>query len=177
MKAREGLAKVQLNSPKTSPPVRRDRGGSNSARSTLERPRLLLADDNQQFRATTAQFLQAEFEVVKTFGDGHALLEEVGRLKPDAVLLDISMPVLNGIEAAQRLKATGNRAKVIFLTMHQDPDHLHAGLAAGALGYVAKSRLASDLLPALREALAGRPFVSPCISQVANDEEDPQSRP
>jgi DNA-binding NarL/FixJ family response regulator len=131
----------------------------------LERLRVLLADDNQQFRAMVAQFLEPEFEVVKTFGDGQSLLDEVTHLGPDIVLLDISMPVLNGIEAAQRLMAAGTRAKVIFLTIHQDPDYLDAALAAGALGYVAKSQLASDLPLALREAVAGRPFVSPCVSR------------
>jgi DNA-binding NarL/FixJ family response regulator len=125
----------------------------------------LLADDNKQFCATAARFLQPEFEVVKTFANGQALLEEAPDLKPDIVLLDISMPVLDGIEAAEKLKAAGTGAKVVFLTMHQDSGHLQAALAAGALGYVIKCRLASDLLPALREALAGRSFVSPSISR------------
>jgi DNA-binding NarL/FixJ family response regulator len=141
----------------------------------LERLRVLLADDNQRFRATTAQFLQAEFDIVKSFGDGQALLDEVRRLKPDIVLLDISMPVLDGIEAAQKLKAAGSPAKIIFLTMHEDPDHLDAALATGALGYVAKCRLVSDLLPALREVQAGRAFVSPCISRPASADEDSRS--
>jgi DNA-binding NarL/FixJ family response regulator len=137
----------------------------------LARLRILLADDNQRFSATTARFLQPEFEVVKTFADGQALLDEAAHLKPDIVLLDISMPVLDGLAAAQRLKAAGMSAKVIFLTVHQDRDHLYAAQAAGALGYVAKSRLASDLLPALREAVAGRSFVSPCISQPADHDQ------
>jgi DNA-binding NarL/FixJ family response regulator len=141
----------------------------------LERLRILLADDNQHFRATTTQFLQPEFEVVKAVGDGQALLDEIPHLKPDIVLLDISMPLLNGIEAARKLKAAGVRAKVIFLTMHQDPDHLQAALAAGAMGYVAKSWLASDLPIALREAVAGRPFVSPSISQPSSRDQVPQS--
>ena len=78
---------------------------------TLERPRILLADDNQQFRAAAAKFLQPEFEVVKTFGDGRALLDEACKLNPDIVLLDISMPVLDGIEAAPLLGRS--KAKVI----------------------------------------------------------------
>lgn len=80
------------------------------------------------------------------------------------MVLDISMPVLNGIEAARQLKAAGAWAKVVFLTVHRDLDYVLAALAAGAQGYVVKSRPASDLLLALREALAGRSFVSPSIS-------------
>jgi DNA-binding NarL/FixJ family response regulator len=79
------------------------------------------------------------------------------------VVLDISMPVLSGIEAARRLKAAGSPARIVFLTMHADPDYVRAALETGALGYVIKSRLATDLLPCIREALAGRPFVSPSI--------------
>lgn len=79
------------------------------------------------------------------------------------MVLDISMPVLNGIEAARTLKAADSRAKIVFLTEHADPDYLHAALAIGALGYVVKSRLVSDLLLSIREALAGRHFVSPSI--------------
>ena len=73
------------------------------------------------------------------------------------------MPVMDGIAAARSLRASGSRAKIVFLTVHGDPDYVRAALAAGALGYVVKYRLASDLLPALREALAGRSFVSPSI--------------
>ena len=80
------------------------------------------------------------------------------------LVLDISMPVLNGIEAARRLKAAGFRAKIVVLTVHEDEDYLRAALAAGADGYVVKSRLARDLPLALREALAGRTFVSRFIS-------------
>jgi DNA-binding NarL/FixJ family response regulator len=74
------------------------------------------------------------------------------------------MPVLNGIEAARRLRAVGARAKIVFLTVHQDPEYVHAALAAGAHGYVAKCQLATDLLLALREVLAGRSFISPSVS-------------
>ena len=87
------------------------------------------------------------------------------RLAPDILVLDISMPIVDGIETIRSLRATGSRSKFVFLTVHGDEDYVRAGLAAGAVGYVVKSRLASDLLPALREALAGRRFISPSLSQ------------
>jgi DNA-binding NarL/FixJ family response regulator len=130
----------------------------------LDRVRVLLADDHKAFLAATARLLEPEFEVIQTVGDGRALLEEAARLEPDVLLLDISMPVLNGIEAAWQLRAAGSKAKIVFLTVHQDPEYVQAALAAGAQGYVVKCQLATDLLLALREALADRCFVSPFIA-------------
>jgi DNA-binding NarL/FixJ family response regulator len=135
----------------------------------LDRLRILLADDHPDFLAVAARLLESEFEVIQTVGDGLALIDEAARLEPDAVVLDISMPGLNGIEAVRHLKAAGSRAKVVFLTVHADEDYVRAALAAGSQGYVVKSRIASDLLLALREALAGREFVSPSISQERAD--------
>ena len=125
---------------------------------------VLLADDHADFVAIAVRHLEPHFDVVQTVADGQALLDHAAQLGPDIVVLDISMPMLNGLEAARRLKATGSRATIVFLTIHTDPDYVRAALAAGALGYVIKSRLASDLLPSIREALAGRSFVSPSIS-------------
>ena len=129
----------------------------------MNRVSVLLADDHQDFLAVAVRLLAPEFAVVKTVGDGRALLEEAAQLDPDVLVLDISMPVLNGIEAVRQLKAARCRAKVVFLTVHGDADYVRAALAAGAQGYVAKSRLASDLRLALREVLAGRSFVSPSL--------------
>ena len=92
------------------------------------------------------------------------MIDEAAKLAPDVIVLDISMPKLNGIEAARQLKATGSRAKIVFLTVHEDMDYVRGALAAGAHGYVVKPRLASDLLPALREVLASGWFVSPTLS-------------
>jgi DNA-binding NarL/FixJ family response regulator len=131
----------------------------------LDRIRVLLADDHKDFLAATARLLQPEFDVVMTVGDGQALLEEAARVEPDILILDISMPVLDGIEAARRLRAAGSRAKIVFLSVHHDPEYVQAAVAAGAQGYVVKSQLATDLLDALREALAGRSFVSPSITR------------
>ena len=129
----------------------------------LARTSLLLADDHEDFLATVVRHLEPHFDVVKTVSNGQALLEEAARLEPDVVVLDISMPVLNGIEAARKLKATGCPARVVFLTVHADQDYVRAALGTGALGYVLKSELASDLLPCLKAALVGRSFVSPSL--------------
>src|SRR4051794_34493599 len=107
--------------------------------------------------------MEPEFEVVKAVGNGRSAVEEAERLDPDFVVLDVSMPGMDRIAAARRLRESGLRTKVVFLTVHGDPDYVREALAVGAVGYVLKSRLASDLIPALRNALAGRPFVSPSI--------------
>jgi DNA-binding NarL/FixJ family response regulator len=109
--------------------------------------------------------IEAAFEVVGAVGDGKALLETALSLQPDVIITDISMPTLSGIEAAKRLQESGSRAVVVFLTVHSDPDFVNACLSAGAFGYVVKIRMGTDLLPAVREALAGRVFVSPTDSQ------------
>jgi DNA-binding NarL/FixJ family response regulator len=92
-------------------------------------------------------------------------LEGASWLKPDLIVLDISMPVLNGLETARRLRALGSLAEIVFLTVYADLDYVHTAFKAGALGYVLKSELASELLPCLREALAGRPYVSRTIAR------------
>jgi DNA-binding NarL/FixJ family response regulator len=126
----------------------------------LSRIRVLLADDHLEFLAFTARLLEPDYEVVKTVSDGQAVVEEASSLKPDLIVLDITMPVLNGIAAARRLRAAGFMGKIVFLTVHGDADYGRAAVASGAQGFVVKSRLASDLLPALREVLAGRSYVS-----------------
>ncbi len=130
----------------------------------MERVRVLLADDHEEFLATTVRHLEPHFDVIKAVSNGEALLDQAAKLQPDIVVLDISMPVLSGIEAARRLKAAGSAARIVFLTMHADPDYVRAALETGALGYVVKPQLATDLLPCIGEAMAGRPFVSPSLS-------------
>jgi DNA-binding NarL/FixJ family response regulator len=125
---------------------------------------VLLADDHEEFLAAVARYLEPHFEVVRTFSNGQALLEEAVPLKPDLIVLDISMSMLNGLETAKRLKALGTLAEIVFLTVHADLDYVHAAFEAGARGYVVKSELASELLFCLREALDGRPFVSRAIA-------------
>jgi DNA-binding NarL/FixJ family response regulator len=106
------------------------------------------------------RFLSTEFEVVGKVGDGQALFDEALRLEPDVIVTDISMPILNGIEAAERLRDSGCKSRIVFLTIHSDAEFVRRCLSAGAFGYVAKPRMASELIPAIREALDGRIFVS-----------------
>src|SRR5271169_2611532 len=125
--------------------------------------RILLADDQQEMLETVAQLLEDEFDVIAAVADGERVIEAAVRLAPDLLVLDISMPILNGIEAASCLKESGSRAKVIFLTVNEDPDIAEAALSVGGLGYVLKQHLASDLIPAIRQALHDRIFVSPLV--------------
>src|SRR5690349_24170168 len=97
-------------------------------------------------------------EVVETFTNGQTVVDRAAGLNPDAAVLDITMPGLNGIEVARELVKL--EVPVVFLTVHDDPDYLRTALATGAIGYVVKDRPATDLLPALRDALVGRQFVS-----------------
>ena len=105
--------------------------------------------------------LAPEFEVIATAGDGLLALEAVARLSPEVVVLDIAMPGLDGIHTARQLRRSGCKAKIVFLTVQDDEDYISAALATGANGYVLKSRMQSDLIPAIREALAGGVFISP----------------
>lgn len=112
--------------------------------------------------ALTADALAGECLVVGRVGDGYELLAEAERLHPDVIVLDITMPRLGGIEAACQLRRS-HPFRLVFLTVHEDADYARAALDAGGLGYVVKARLASDLLPAIRAALADRLFVSPTV--------------
>lgn len=134
------------------------------------RPRLLLAEDHIGMRERVVQLLERGFNVVGVVGDGQAFLEAASRMKPDVCVIDISMPSLSGIEAAIQLKELGSKAKVVFLTVHEDPDYLRAALAAGASAYVVKARMASDLCFAIEEAMAGRLFVSPSVAYVTQND-------
>jgi len=102
----------------------------------VNRARIVLADDHVEMRERVRRHLEDEFEVLDSVENGAALLDSAERLKPDLCLLDISMPVLNGIETANRLKQNGSTAKIVFLTIHEDKDFVQAALKTGALGYV-----------------------------------------
>jgi DNA-binding NarL/FixJ family response regulator len=118
--------------------------------------------------------LEPEFEVVGTVADGNALVKAAAQLIPDVCVIDISMPHLNGIEAAIRLRESGSGARIVFLTVNEDSDFVRAALRTGALGYVVKSRMASDLCVAINGAMSGRLFVSPsCIFSVDPDQRNP----
>jgi DNA-binding NarL/FixJ family response regulator len=122
--------------------------------------RVLVADDHKQMLEYVSGLLSADCDVVASVSDGQAALDAALELHPDVVILDISMPVLNGIQAAKRLLAAQPDAKIVFLTVDKDPDTCRAALATGALGYVLKPRLGTDLLQAIREAKLGHRFIS-----------------
>jgi DNA-binding NarL/FixJ family response regulator len=127
----------------------------------VTRARILLADDHDEMRKIVVDLLERQFEILNAVADGRSFLEAASKLKPDVCLLDISMPIMNGIEAASHLKERGSTAKVIFLTVHEDKDFIQAALRIGASGYVFKRRIRSDLNLAVTEALSDRIFISP----------------
>jgi DNA-binding NarL/FixJ family response regulator len=126
----------------------------------LMKVRILLADDHPRFPEMEARLLEPEFEVIGKVGDGQALIDEALRLKPDIIITDISMPILDGIEAVDRLRQSGSKSRIVFLSVHSDTDFVYRCFTVGAHGYVVKSRIASELVPAIRQALAGNTFVS-----------------
>jgi DNA-binding NarL/FixJ family response regulator len=119
-----------------------------------------VAEDHELMRETVVHLLNREFDVLEAVGDGHALLKAAALKKPDVCVIDISMPVMSGIETALRLKQSGSLAKIIFLTIYDDSDFVSAALKIGADAYVVKTKMASNLRFAIREALASRTFVS-----------------
>jgi DNA-binding NarL/FixJ family response regulator len=122
-----------------------------------------MADDHPALLERVSALLEPEFDVVGTAANGRDLLSAAKRLQPDVIILDISMPVLDGIETANQLRDSGSQAKVIFLTIHDRTEFVHACFETGALGYVVKSCLTTDLVSCLREVLAGHEFISPAL--------------
>jgi DNA-binding NarL/FixJ family response regulator len=108
--------------------------------------------------------LSNQCEVVGAVADGKSLVDAAISLEPDLLVIDVSMPVLGGIDAAKRLRESGSTARIVFLTIHEEPDCIRACLAAGGLGYVIKSRLAGDLPTAIDNVMAGRLYLSPCLA-------------
>jgi DNA-binding NarL/FixJ family response regulator len=120
-----------------------------------------LADDHTLVLEGLRKLLEDECEVVGTVEDGRALVEAAERLRPDVILLDISMPLLNGFEAARIIRTRVPDAKIIFLTMHSDPTYAREAFRAGALGYLLKRSAASELAKAISVVVRGRPYVTP----------------
>jgi DNA-binding NarL/FixJ family response regulator len=131
------------------------------------KPRILIADDHTLLVDGFRLMLEPEFEIVASVEDGHALLEAAAKFKPDIVLMDISMPVLNGIDAARQLRKSLPNCKIIFVTMHSDSDYVTAAFRAGASGYVLKRAAASELLTAIRQVLRGLHYVTPLVTKEA----------
>lgn len=136
----------------------------------MYRSRVLLVDDNLEFLDIAATLLESyNHEVVGKAEDGEKGLEAALRLQPDVVVLDVSMPCLNGFEVATRLRQHKHRAAVVLLTFHEDVDYVRAALTLGVLGYVIKRRMATDLPTAVEHALAGRTFISPPLTLSDDD--------
>lgn len=128
---------------------------------TLSKCRIFLVDDNRQVLEYVRQFLSNNgFEVIGMATDGQSAVDAAARLVPDVLVLDISMPILNGIHAARRIQEINSSIRIVFLTLHADRDTCRAALETNACGYVLKPRLASDLIPAIELAKEGRRFVS-----------------
>jgi len=127
------------------------------------KPRILLGDDHGLIIEGLRSVLQREFEVVGVASNGRDLVTEAERLKPDAVLLDVSMPILNGIEAARQIRALAPRIKLLFVTQKADREYVQAALRIGVSGYILKQSLVDELIPAVREVLAGHYYVTPLL--------------
>ncbi len=132
---------------------------------TTRRLRVLLADDHTLLLDAFKKLLEPECDVVGTVGDGRALLAAAEQLRPDVIILDIAMPLLNGLDAGRQLKKALPEVKLIFLTMHQDPALATEAFRAGASGYLLKTSAASELLKAIEDATNGRAYVTPLMTQ------------
>ena len=124
------------------------------------RPRVLIADDHVALFEAERALLSCHFDVVGTAADGAALVEQARILCPDVIVTDITMPILNGIEAMCKIRESGSRAQFVFLTVHREKEFVEACMEAGGLGYVQKYRMNQDLMPAILAALAGQSYVS-----------------
>jgi DNA-binding NarL/FixJ family response regulator len=130
----------------------------------MGRPRILLADDHTILLDAFKALLASEFDVVGAVTDGRALLAECARFNPDVVVLDIAMPLLNGLDAGRQIKSERRSVKLIYLTMNPEPRLAAEALRLGASGYVLKSSAATELRQAIREALNGRSYITPLIT-------------
>ncbi|MGE3155008.1 MAG: response regulator transcription factor [Nitrospiraceae bacterium] len=126
----------------------------------VTRPRVIFADDSAQLLDHTVRLMADACDIVATASDGAGVVELVERLLPDIAVLDITMPNMNGLDVARRLRADGVGTRIIFLTVHDDPDYLSEAMTLGAMAYVIKDRLVSDLPQAIHDVSAGRRFVS-----------------
>jgi len=126
----------------------------------VDKVRVVLADDHREVIAKVCLVLGDKYDVLETAENGQQAVNAVVALDPDILVTDISMPLLNGLQAAKSIQKTNPRVKIIFLTIHEDRDFIAAAFSAGATGYVTKRRLSIDLVPAIEEALKGHTFVS-----------------
>lgn len=127
--------------------------------------KLLLADDHPPLVEAALAILKPHYAIVGIATDGAMLISEALRLSPALIVSDITLPILNGIEAIHRLRLSNSQAKVVFLTVHAEEGFLTACMAEGALGYVLKSHMKTQLIPAIEAALEGRSYISPFVAK------------
>lgn len=143
----------------------------------MAKARVLLADDHTLVAEAFKRLLEPEFEVVGTVGDGRALLRVASELKPDVVLVDLNMPLLNGLDASEQLKQLLPRTKIIVLTMNEDAEIAHETMRTWASGYLLKKSAGSELLKAVREVLNGAKYVTPALEDELAELISTDSRP
>lgn len=131
----------------------------------MTRPRIILADDHTILVEAFRSLLEPHYEVVATVGDGRSLLEVAPQVNPDVIIVDIGMPLMNGLEAGLRLRQEMPHVKLIFLTMNDDPDLAVEAMRCGASGYLLKSSAAEELLKAIQSALKCKRYVTPLIAK------------
>jgi DNA-binding NarL/FixJ family response regulator len=146
---------------------------------TAQLRRVMLADDHTLLLEAFRKLLEPHFDVVGTAADGHALLEVAKALHPEVVVMDIAMPLLNGLEAARKLKGVVPGVKMVFLTMHEDPDLAMQAMREGASGYLLKTSAPAELLHAISQAIRGKSYVTPGIATRMQEAfiRDPQCKP
>lgn len=130
----------------------------------MTRPRVLLADDHRLLREAFARLLEADCEVAGVAADGREAVELARRLRPDVVVLDVAMPVLNGLDAARQLRDAAPGTKVVFLTVSEDPDVAAEAFRAGASGFLLKNSAATELVQAIFEVYRGRTYITPAAA-------------
>lgn len=131
----------------------------------MRKPRILLADDHALVLEGFRRILEGHYELVGTVGDGLALLEAAKTMQPDIVILDVSMPLLNGIDAAAQLKKICPKAKIIIVTMHANTEYVRSAFEAGASAYVLKRSAVDELEQAIRAVLEGHSYITPLITK------------
>lgn len=145
----------------------------------MRRPRVLVAEDHRLLREAFVKLLEPHCDVVGAVADGRALLEAAPKLRPDVVVVDIAMPLLNGLDAARQLKRSMPSVKVIFLTVSEDPDLAAEAFRAGGSAFLLKNSAASELLQAIADVMQGRSYVTPLATRdmVDNLLRRPESSP
>jgi DNA-binding NarL/FixJ family response regulator len=135
----------------------------------MYRPKVLIADDHAMLRAAFQKLLEQECDVVGCVADGRALLDAAQKLKPDIIVLDIAMPLLNGLDAGYQVKRMMPNVKLIFLTVNEDPEVTRQAFRMGASGYLVKNSAASELSQAIQNVMCGRCYITPLIAKGAED--------